>query len=84
MRFLNFLGHITGYSGADLSALLREAGMAVLHEVRTPMKVIPGADRMEIVPSESSFTVNYCIHQRHFEVALDKVRPSVSHSERLR
>lgn len=58
-----------GFSGADLAALLREAGLAVLQEYRT------GPAEVELSP---------IVGARHFETALQRVRPSVAAEDRLR
>ena len=62
-----------GYSGADLAALLREAGLAVLKE---HMNVIASA-----VPTEEvSLKIKAC----HFNAAFDSVMPSVSKKDHAR
>ena len=53
-----------GFSGADLSALVREAGLSCLKE--SMATVDDGKDE------------KLCIQRRHFEMAFDAVLPSVS------
>jgi ribosome biogenesis ATPase len=65
-----------GYSGADCSALLREAGLAVLKEnmdATTTNAAAPGEDLSTL-----------CIASRHFDVAFTSVMPSVSKSDQAR
>ena len=56
---------LEGFSGADLSSLVREAGMAVLREAAAAEG--DGGEQDE----------GTCIEMRHFEKALEKVGPSV-------
>ncbi|GMI33585.1 hypothetical protein TeGR_g1380, partial [Tetraparma gracilis] len=59
-----------GYSGADLSALLREAGLACLKENTASKKAeAEGGEKAE---------VKIQIEGRHFDAAFDAVMPSVS------
>jgi len=51
------------FTGADLSALVREAGVMALKEV---------------IKSGSVSSVQLCIENRHFDLALQKIKPSVS------
>lgn len=60
-----------GFSGADLSALVREAALAVIKELNN-------SHQKDDSPSD------YCIKKRHFETALSKVRPSVNPTDRKR
>lgn len=62
-----------GFSGADLAALVREAGMAVVREWSDE------GDAAEISCEATSV-----IAARHFEEAFKKVRPSVSMQDRLK
>jgi ribosome biogenesis ATPase len=57
-----------GYSGADISALLREAGLAVLKEQLLP----------------DGIQTSLCIRSHHFEVAFNNVLPSVSKIDQAR
>lgn len=63
---------IEGFSGADIAALVREAGMAVVKDWSDD-------DANDAEEQHSSF-----ICSRHFEAAFLKVRPSVSAQDRLR
>eukprot|EP00604_Paraphysomonas_vestita_P000370 CAMPEP_0174826166 /NCGR_PEP_ID=MMETSP1107-20130205/43602_1 /TAXON_ID=36770 /ORGANISM="Paraphysomonas vestita, Strain GFlagA" /LENGTH=332 /DNA_ID=CAMNT_0016058735 /DNA_START=1310 /DNA_END=2308 /DNA_ORIENTATION=- len=64
-----------GFSGADLAALLREAGLAVMSEWREIYE--QNSNKDENIPFQS-------ISSRHFEKAFLKVRPSVSPEDRIR
>lgn len=57
-----------GYSGADCSALLREAGLAVLKENSSTPGVVSGL----------------CIESRHFDMAFHAVLPSVSKADHVK
>jgi ribosome biogenesis ATPase len=59
-----------GYSGADCTALLREAGLAVLKE-----------DAVAMPPMTAE---SLCIRARHFELAFANVSPSVSKKDQAR
>jgi len=61
-----------GFSGADLAALVREAGMAVMRDLRNSA-ANGGGDY------EHAF-----ISARHFELALERTRPSVAIEDRHR
>jgi ribosome biogenesis ATPase len=61
-----------GYSGADLSALLREAGLACLKE-NTADKLLASYDKDKKIQ----------IEKRHFEQAFHSVMPSVSKEDQL-
>ena len=72
-----------GFSGADLAALLREAALSALK------KVYEGSSQEELddiernVSSIMSSAANLpCVRQENFDVALGKVRPSVSAEDR--
>ena len=62
-----------GFSGADLAALVREAGMAVMREMRQ----VSEDQRDELCERAA-------IGARHFEEALQRTRPSVAREDRLR
>jgi ribosome biogenesis ATPase len=62
-----------GFSGADLAALVREAGLAVVKEWKVSGNEAGDVD--DIIPK---------IFARHFETALSKVQPSVSAQDRER
>ncbi|RYH28589.1 AAA family ATPase [archaeon] len=63
-----------GFSGADCSALVREAGLAVIKEISSLGGLDKPACKDECVKIEG----------RHFERALQKVRPSVAPLDRKR
>ena len=73
-----------GFSGADLSALVREAGLAVVkeryHDLSLPNS---SSSTFQPVPVISRQQHNM-ICSRHFEVALNIVRPSVTAEDRIR
>ena len=63
----------SGFSGADLAALVREAGMAVMQDWRKRRS-----------QNESSSDEDFNISKAHFDAAFDKVRASVSAEDRRR
>jgi len=76
-----------GFSGADLAALVREAGLAVIKEMavtaaattNSAVKSLEGEDGdMEV---EEEMVQISC---RHFEIAFSKVRPSVATKDKKR
>mmetsp|Transcript_11754 Transcript_11754/g.33767 ORF Transcript_11754/g.33767 Transcript_11754/m.33767 type:complete len:840 (-) Transcript_11754:1601-4120(-) len=78
-----------GYSGADCSALLREAGLAVLKESYSddPTSIKgpnPSDMEVETKTSECVSASSLCIRPRHFEYAFDHVAPSVSRKDQAR
>jgi ribosome biogenesis ATPase len=80
-----------GFSGADLAALLRESGLAVIREWKTnhlARSEIESENKTEIsrvgfsaLPIQS---LNKVICARHFELAFSHVRPSVALEDRMR
>ena len=73
---LGFDERAEGFSGADLAALVREAGLAVIREWRA---------RIESSSVDDDNSLNGAkILARHFEAAFKKVRPSVSADDRIR
>lgn len=88
MQLDAYLNYDLGYSGADLAALVREAGLAVLQEWR------------QNFPQTNKITTNWAIiaddnkdnssisvpriGSRHFDTAFSRVHPSVSAEDRLR
>lgn len=71
-----------GFTGADLSALVREAGLSVIKELSAANELAmtsggPNADATTVAPVTK-------ICARHFEMALSKVKPSVSPQDRIR
>lgn len=68
-----------GFSGADLAALVREAGLAVVKEWRD----LGRFHTMTLEdPQFSAESAQVC--QRHFEAAFGKVKPSVAQEDRMR
>lgn len=80
-----------GFSGADLSALVREAGLAVVKELSAAadaaaagMSSASALGFSSDVNGKGSAIVPPRICRRHFEAALSKVKPSVSPQDRIR
>jgi ribosome biogenesis ATPase len=80
-----------GYSGADLAALVREAGLAMLRELPRPTALTFRNKRHRGEEGNSGSIENNGggthvmeIDTRHFETALEKVRPSVGLVDRER
>lgn len=67
-----------GYSGADLAALVREAGVCVLRELR---RAGGGVFAHGPVHAEGA---KLAIGRRHFEEAFSRVPPSVSPADQRR
>lgn len=72
-------------SGADLSALVREAGLCVMRRHRKRLaeaysQAGPEASPQVVKPMSDA---DLRIHQEHFEEALNRVRPSVSLEDRM-
>lgn len=67
-----------GYSGADLAALVREAGVCVLRELRRA-----GGGVFAPGPVHAEGT-KLAIGRRHFEEAFSRVPPSVSPADQRR
>lgn len=74
-----------GFSGADLAALLREAGLAVIREMASTQPLGPSEGSIQVVATaEGTENINKgreedgtMISARHFQTAFEKVRPSV-------
>jgi SpoVK/Ycf46/Vps4 family AAA+-type ATPase len=73
---LLILSSLIGFSGADLAALVREAGLSVMIEWRDA--------RESSSDPQSSELCFQSISTRHFERAFTKLRPSVSPEDRMR
>lgn len=58
---------LDGYTGADLFSLVKESATQALQEF-----VFNRIDDTNIVP------VDVCVHLRHFQAAITKIRPSVN------
>lgn len=72
-------GRCDGFSGADLSALIREAAVTALREVFASL-----ADTSEAGTGVVESSTSPQVTMRHFDVALSKVSPSVSMAQRKR
>lgn len=73
-----------GYSGADLSALVREAGLALLRELPRPSTLSESRQQGILGEASGPGGPDMEIATRHFEVALHKVKPSVCRDDRER
>lgn len=69
-----------GFSGADLGALVREAAVTALREALPVPRY--SEDGTELAESDVGEKSAVTIKHRHFEQALSKVNPSVSHQQR--
>ena len=83
MQFVGRSSRADGYSGADCSALLREAGLGVLRDdtlvrrgFRAPTPTQDGEKKGEESPLQ--------IEAKHFDYAFDHVMPSVSKRDQAR
>jgi ribosome biogenesis ATPase len=76
-----------GFSGADLAALVREAGLAVIKEI-TAQSILSNtaynSHTNDANDSSSSPVMAVAIKARHFEKAFQKVKPSVNKRDRIR
>ncbi|KAK4050050.1 Ribosome biogenesis ATPase rix7 [Microbotryomycetes sp. JL221] len=78
-----------GFSGADLSALVREAAVMALRDVfdtvemDTPLKHLESHDGA-VTPLIEQPPVQVKVYQKHFERALERTAPSVSAQQRKR
>ena len=61
-------GQLEGYSGADLTAICREAAMSAIREV---------ADKYETPEEANEHRDEVLIRQDHFDAAVESVRPSL-------
>ncbi len=78
---VGFDARAEGFSGADLAALVREAGLAVIKEISTdnPFTTSNGGEEIE-----ASKYHDVKIRKHHFEAAFTRVRPSVNPQDRSR
>jgi ribosome biogenesis ATPase len=67
LKALGESAECSGYTGADLAALVREAGIEALRELMTA----------------STTTTKLVVSNKHFSKALEKIRPSVSEKVRI-
>ena len=81
---LIFVLFSSGFSGADLSALVREAGLAVVkeryHDLSLPNSSPSTFQPVPVIRQQQ----HNMICSRHFEAALNIVRPSVTAEDRMR
>jgi ribosome biogenesis ATPase len=79
---IGFDSRLDGFSGADLAALVREAGLEVIREI-TDKSNMPSAvlETNECAILDESELI---IRSHHFEAALKRVKPSVSLQDRQR
>lgn len=70
-----------GFSGADLSALVREAGLSVIKEISATSDHFSSLKEKEGLIGDIS---RIAIQPRHFEQAFQKVKPSVNRKDRVR
>lgn len=74
-----------GFTGADLSALVREAGLSVIKELSAANELALTTTQATTAGSEEMSAPKVTkICARHFEAALAKVKPSVSPQDRVR
>jgi transitional endoplasmic reticulum ATPase len=69
-----------GYSGADIEALCREAGINAIREIigKSPKKpVTKGKDIKEFRDAKESKT-EYAVTKKHFDEAMKQVKPSIT------
>lgn len=71
-----------GFTGADLSALVREAGLSVIKELSAANELAMTSSSLNADASVVVPVTKICA--RHFEMALSKVKPSVSPQDRVR
>jgi ribosome biogenesis ATPase len=71
-----------GYSGADLAALVREAGVLALRETLAALDAAQSSSFPYSSNSAKAATSHIQVTLAHFERALDKVMPSVSTVQR--
>lgn len=69
-----------GFSGADLGALVREAAVTALREALPVPQYTD--DGLEIQDAAAGEKKTVTIRQGHFDQAMKKVNPSVSHQQR--
>jgi ribosome biogenesis ATPase len=69
-----------GYSGADIAALVREAGVLALRETLRTLDF--SSSELDPRPSVAEESVRVEVTLHHFEAALEKVVPSVSTAQR--
>jgi len=77
-----------GYSGADCTALIREAGLAVLRDDTLTRRgfrsSVEARDSDDKVPETKDVPHELLIHAKHFDYAFNHVLPSVSKRDQAR
>lgn len=76
LQFVAQSSSCDGFSGADMGALVREASVAALREL------LARADGQDM--QHTGNTTNVRVAQHHFEMAMQRVAPSVSAAQRKR
>jgi len=71
----------SGFSGADLAALVREAGLEVIREDRAAGNLAVNAKDRKADADAAEVPI---ISRRHFDRAMDRCRPSVREEDRMR
>jgi ribosome biogenesis ATPase len=74
-----------GYSGADLAAVVREAGVLALRETIALLDSLDDPSNpstISHIPTKEETTPTITVKTYHFEKALEKVMPSVSSAQR--
>ena len=70
---------MTGYSGADLAALVREACMQALREAeRNYLQSLGNSSDIHNTNWAELPVLRVVVKEEHFDYALSKIRPSVS------
>ncbi|XP_031565403.1 nuclear valosin-containing protein-like [Actinia tenebrosa] len=77
---IGFSERCNGYSGADLAALVREASMAALREC---ISISSLHDKQTNGPATRVDLDGIGVGNRHFDIAFDKVKPSVSNKDHV-
>ncbi len=65
-----------GFSGADLSALVREAGLDVIRQMRSSEEA--GSSIRATTTASSNSNFDCCVSSTNFHRAIERVKPSVS------
>ena len=87
LHAIGFDERADGFSGADLAALVREAGLCVVKEMMQAHDNSLGST--DDIPTSISDDIKHqeskpCIQAKHFELAFARVRPSVTGQDRVR
>jgi ribosome biogenesis ATPase len=75
-----------GFSGADLSALVREAAVSSLREIFSKVEIaeVEDGNEWDTTGASTVVPVDVIVEMRHFTAALTKTSPSVSVQQRRR